>query len=283
MTMRVTIYEVGPRDGLQSLPHVVPVEQRRQLISSLYNAGLQHVEEVSFVHPKLLPQMANAEDVYSGKGDALVLNKRGHERAVAAGVERINIVLSPCESFCINNMGRRYDELVLNYRTFMQDVPKDKVRVYLSMAFGSPDSGVFDARTLRRCISDAKMFGDTIVFADTVGVGTANDVWEMSRLAQDYGMRPALHLHHRGDEGKPLTLVRAGILAGISEFDASIGGLGGCPFARGGGANIATESLARHLHAWGLETGLDSRALRSAAALAFTMKHPQPQITEAHC
>ena len=142
--MKVTVFEVGPRDGLQSLSHVVPTQKRRELINALYNAG-------------------------SGKGSALVLNRRGFDRAMAAGAELVNIVLSPCEAFNMRNMGKRHHELMLSYRTFLHDYPKDKVRVYISMAFGSPDSGAFDRKHLDLMVRDAKMFGNTVVFADTTG------------------------------------------------------------------------------------------------------------------
>lgn len=281
--MKVDIYEVGPRDGLQSLSHVVPPEERRKLINSLYNAGLQHIEEVSFVHPKVLPQMANAEEVFTGKGSALVLNQRGFDRAMASGAELVNIVLSPCETFNMRNMGKRHHDLMLSYRTFLHDYPKDKVRVYISMAFGSPDSGTFDRKRLDLMVRDAKMFGNTVVFADTIGVATSADIGMVADIAFEHDMTPALHLHHRGDESRPISLVRAGLLAGIRQFDSSIGGLGGCPFADGSGANLATEALVRHLHAWGFETGIDQRGLHAAEKLAFKMRHLQPELLVSHC
>ena len=271
--MKVDIYEVGPRDGLQSLSHVVPTQKRRELINALYNAGIEHIEEVSFVHPKILPQMADAEEVFTGKGSALVLNQRGFDRAMAAGAELVNIVLSPCEAFNMRNMGKRHGELMLTYRQMLNGYPKDKVRVYISMAFGSPDSGAFERKHLNLMVRDAKMFGNTVVFADTVGAATSAEIGMVADLALEHDMVPALHLHHRGDESRPLSLIRAGLLAGIQQFDSSIGGLGGCPFAEGSGANLATETLVRHLHAWGFETGIDERGLQAAKQLAFHLKN----------
>ena len=279
----MTIYEVGPRDGLQSLPHTLSVKHRQELIAALYNSGLQEIEEVSFVHPKILPQMAGAEEVFSGKGAGLVLNQRGFDRAMSAGVEKINVVISPCETFCMKNMGRRHHELMLSYRQMLNKYPKENVRVYISMAFGSPDSGSFDRRQLDIMVRDAKMLGDTVVFADTVGAATTEDIGMAADLAHEHRMKPALHLHHKGDESRPISLVRAGLLAGIREFDSSIGGLGGCPFAVGSGANLATEVLNRHLRAWDFETGIDERALEAAAKFAFTAKHPQPEVLDTHC
>jgi hydroxymethylglutaryl-CoA lyase len=271
--VKVTVYEVGPRDGLQSLSHVVPTEKRRELINALYNAGIEHIEEVSFVHPKILPQMADAEAVFTGKGSVLVLNQRGFERAMACGAEKVNIVLSPCETFCMRNMGKRHGELMLTYRQMLNNYSKEKVRVYISMAFGSPDSGSFGRKHLQNMVRDAKMFGDTVVFADTVGCASPSDISVAASVAFENEMTPALHLHHRGDESQAISLVRAGLLAGIRQFDSSIGGLGGCPFAEGSGANLATETLVRHLNAWGFETGIDERSLQAAEQIAMRLKN----------
>ena len=265
--MNISIYEVGPRDGLQALKQPVETATKRQLIASLYDAGLQSIEEVSFAHPRLVPQMADAEEVFD-RGSALVMNKRGYERAVATGVEKFNIVFSPCERFNMDNMGKTRSEIVLMYKTFMDKVPKENVRVYISMAFGSPYSGTPRMSTLISCIRDAKMFGDTVVFADTVGAGTRKDVADLAELAENEGIAAALHLHHNGDESRALELVRAALLNGIHEIDSSIGGLGGCPFADNSGANLSTETLVSHLHAWGFTTGVDEKALKTASRIA---------------
>lgn len=269
--MNITVYEVGPRDGLQSIEHFIQTPIKQNLIAALYNAGLEHVEEVSFAHPKLVPQMADAEEVYD-RGAALIMNKRGYDRAVAAGVDKFNIVFSPCETFNINNMGKTRSEIVLMYKTFMKEIPKDKVRVYISMAFGSPHSGTPRLNTLISCIRDAKMFGKTVVFADTVGVATRRDMEYVGELAKNEGVRPALHLHHNGNEGRAMELVRHAIFHGIHEIDSSIGGLGGCPFATNSGANLSTESLVVNLHAWGFETGVNENVLKEASLIASKIK-----------
>lgn len=271
--MRINVYEVGPRDGLQYLPHTVSSLDKQRLINSLYDAGIESMEEVSFAHPKVLPQMADAEQVFTGKGAALVMNKRGFERANSVGVENFNIVFSPCETFNMRNMGKSRSEIVLMYKTFMDKVPKENVRAYISMAFGSPYSGQVSPSVMRSCVRDAAMFADTIVFADTVGVGCGSDVQRLARLAFKEGLRPALHLHHNGDESRAVSLVRAGLLSGMKEFDSSIGGLGGCPFAEGSGANLSTETLVRHLYAWGFEVGVDLKKLKLASSIANDIKH----------
>ena len=269
--MNISIYEVGPRDGIQALKQPVKTETKIKLINALYNAGLSKIEETSFAHPKIVPQMADAEEVFR-KGSVLIMNRKGYERAVAAGATKFNIVFSPCETFNMRNMGKTRSEIVLMYKTFMDKVPKKNVRVYISMAFGSPYSGNPSISTLISCIRDAKMFGRTVVFADTVGAGTRKEVMQLAELAKNEQVKAALHLHHRGDESQALELVRAGLFSGITEFDASVGGLGGCPFTENSGANISTESLVRHLSAWGFHSGVDKVALNRAVKIAEKIK-----------
>ncbi len=266
--MKVTVYEVGPRDGLQYLEHIVDSDDKRQLINALYRAGIENIEEVSFAHPKRLPQMADAEKVFSGFGAGLVMNKRGYDRAVKTGVEKINIVFSPCETFNVNNMGKTRQEITLMYKTFMDKVPKNDVRVYISMAFGSPYSGVVSPRLMKSCLRDAKMFGNTVVFADTVGVASEQEVALWAEMALEEGLTPALHLHHKGDESRALSLVKCGLFNGIREFDSSINGLGGCPFAEGSGANLSTQALVRHLNAWDFDCGIQESDLADASRIA---------------
>lgn len=269
--MKVSIYEVGPRDGLQALEEFVPTETKQRLIASLYEAGLEHVEETSMVHPRLVPQMADAEEVFS-KGAVLVLNERGYKRAKLIGASKINIVFSPCETFNLKNTNKTRSELVLMYRNFLDKFPKENVRVYLSMAFGSPYSGSFTEQQIRLCLRDAKMLGSTIVFSDTVGVGVEKEVALFARLAREENLTPALHLHHKGREDRAMLLVKAGLLAGINQFDSSIGGLGGCPFVEGSGANLSTETLAESLNAWGFEIGIDLEKLQKSSRIAEKIK-----------
>ena len=150
--MKVTVYEVGPRDGLQYLPHTVDTKNKRLLIKALYDAGVENIEEVSFAHPKIIPQMADAEKVFTGKGAGLVMNKRGFDRAMATGVEKVNIVLSPCETFNMRSFRMTRSELIFHYHSFLNKYPKENVRVYISMAFGSPYSGLFDEDILKSCV-----------------------------------------------------------------------------------------------------------------------------------
>ena len=162
---------VGPRDGLQNLKQFIPTEIKIGLIDELYKAGLTHIEETSFAHQSMLPQMADAENVFN-KGSVLVMNKRGLDRALSVGAEKINIVYSPCEEFNIKNFGKTRSELITMYYTMLNGIPKNNIRVYISMAFGSPYTGVISPKMMRLCIKDAKLLGETVVFSDTVGAAT---------------------------------------------------------------------------------------------------------------
>jgi isopropylmalate/homocitrate/citramalate synthase len=215
--------------------------------------------------------MADAEDVFSG-GSVLVMNKRGYERAKSVGAKKINIVFSPCEEFNKRNLGKTRDELYEEYSSFMGEVDKEDVRVYLSMAFGSPYGGAVNFDLMKECIDDAKMFGNTVVFADTVGVGSTEEVAIYANMALGANMTPALHLHHTGDEERAIDLVYAGINHGIREFDSSIGGLGGCPFAEESGANLSTETLVRYLNGWGCDTGIHQDDLISALRIVSDIR-----------
>tara|TARA_R100000152_G_C6734147_1_gene158497 strand:+ start:224 stop:1054 length:831 start_codon:yes stop_codon:yes gene_type:complete len=269
--LKVKIYEVGPRDGLQALPHFVNTATKIELINTLYNAGLTNIEETSFAHPRLVPQMADAEDVFSG-GAVLVMNKRGFERAKSVGAKKINIVFSPCEKFNERNLGKTRDELFDEYSSFMSEVDKEDVRVYLSMAFGSPYSGAVSFDLMKECLHDAKIFGNTVVFADTVGMGGTEEVAVFANMALEMNLTPALHLHHKGDEERAIDLIYAGINHGIREFDSSIGGLGGCPFAKESGANLSTETLVRYLNGWGCYTGIHQDDLIPALNIVSKIK-----------
>ena len=268
--MKVTVYEVGPRDGLQNIKEFIPTETKIDLINALYKAGLENIEETSFAHPKYVPQMADAEKVFQ-KGGVLVMNGRGLDRALSIGAKKINIVFSPCDMFNINNMGRTRSEIVLMYHTIMSKIPKEDVRVYISMAFGSPYSGEVSPMTMKSCLRDAKMFGNTVVFADTVGCASNNEIALWAEMAIDEGLKPALHLHHR-DEERAMALVSAGLLNGITEFDSSIGGLGGCPFVDNASGNLSTETLVRHLNVWGFDCGVKEEDLKEALQIVRKLK-----------
>ena len=140
------------------------------------------------------------------------------------------------------------------------------------MAFGSPYCGEITEHRMKGMLKDAALFGNTVVFSDTIGVGSTDEVHKWVRMARDENLTPALHLHHKGDESKPLQLIRAGLMSGVTQFDSSIGGLGGCPFAEGSGANLSTETLVRHLNTWGIDCGLKETDLNKALKIVWKIQ-----------
>jgi len=272
--VKVTVYEVGPRDGLQNLKQFIPTEIKKGLIDELYKAGLTHIEETSFAHPKYVPQMADAESVFE-RGSVLVMNQRGLDRALSVGAEKINIVFSPCEKFNMKNLGKTKSELITMYYTMLNGIPKENIRVYISMAFGSPYSGIVSPKMMQLCIKDAKILGKTVVLSDTVGVATREEVSLWTDMIKENNLKPAIHIHHNGDEQKALQTVRHALFEGITEIDSSIGGLGGCPFVEESGANLSTETLVRHLNAWGFDCGITEKKLRPALKIVREIKNIQ--------
>tara|TARA_Y100001973_G_C5201660_1_gene338199 strand:- start:2051 stop:2899 length:849 start_codon:yes stop_codon:yes gene_type:complete len=272
---KISIYEVGPRDGLQTIKKVVPTRMKRALIDALRSAGLRSIETVSFAHPLYVPQMADAERVFDGQGAALVMNQRGMDRAIKSGVTYFNIVFSPSEEFNRRNLGCELNEAIARYAFMLEGIPKANVRIYISCYFGCPYEGDIPMSKRVRAIQAAKLFGDTVVLADTVGTGTEHEVEVAAGICEKVGIRPALHLHHLADrELHALSLVRKGIECGIDEFDSSIAGLGGCPFVEGSPGNLATESLVNWLTARGYDCGVSIDDLANAKRIALKIAEP---------
>jgi len=253
----ITIYEVGPRDGLQTIKHTVSTQHKLELIESLQKAGLQNIEVTSFAHPKRIPQMADAEDVFQGQGSVLVMNQKGMDRALSVGATHFNVVYSPSEEFNERNLGCNTNTAIARYVKMLDGVPKENVRVYLSCFFGCPYEGEISRPQLTRAIATAKLLGSTVVLCDTVGVASQTDIRNAAMMCHQHGVKAALHLHHRENRvSHALSLVRVAIENGITEFDSSIGGLGGCPFMIGSCGNLPTESLVVWCNAHEIDCGL---------------------------
>tara|TARA_R100000406_G_scaffold96055_1_gene92367 strand:+ start:443 stop:1294 length:852 start_codon:yes stop_codon:yes gene_type:complete len=276
---RIKIYEVGPRDGLQNLEQFVATEKKREFIQSLRKAGFKNIEVTSFVHPRYVPQMADAEEVFDGQGAVLVMNQRGMDRALAAGATHFNIVFSPSETFNQSNLGCDLETAVERYEQMLKDIPKDNVRVYLSCFFGCPTEGELHHRLLHRVTDIASRLGNTVVFCDTVGVASFQDMSFVGALCHVYDINPALHLHVK--EGRiehALGLVRHAMHFGINEFDSSMGGLGGCPFVADSPGNLPTESLILWAEARNIDCGISSEDISDALYLARDIKVGQRKL-----
>jgi len=271
----VTIYEVGPRDGLQNESAIVPVEVKAEFVRRLVAAGLRVVETTSFVHPRWVPQLADAEQLLDRLAGSLcsdglrlpvlVPNERGLERAMAKGVREIAIFGSATETFARRNLNRGLDE---QFAMFEPTVARARdaglaVRAYLSMCFGDPWEGPVDIDQVvmvgRRLLD---LGASELSLGDTIGVGTPGHVQALLASFVDAGVslgRIALHLHDT--YGQALANTLAALQYGVTTFDASAGGLGGCPYAESATGNLATEDLVWQLDGLGIEHGVDLEAL----------------------
>jgi hydroxymethylglutaryl-CoA lyase/(R)-citramalyl-CoA lyase len=267
--VRVTICDVGPRDGLQNEDTSLAPAVRAELCDRLAAAGVPRVEAVSFVNPKRVPQMAGAEEVmaaidrrpgtvYAG----LVLNDRGYERALAAGVDEVHYAFPVTDEFARRNQNTTVAEAVETSAGLVGRAQADGLRitVTLSVAFGCPFEGAVEAAHVIGLAERVAATGpDEIVLADTVGVGVPSQVRTLVAGAAAAGVPIGCHFHNTRNTGFANAL--AAIEAGSTVLDASLGGTGGCPFAPRATGNIATEDLVYLLHGMGHETGIDLDAL----------------------
>ena len=268
MAAAVTICDVGPRDGLQNEEQTLEPSVRAELVNRLAAAGLPKVEAVSFVSAERVPQMAGAEEVVAGidrrDGVAyagLVLNEKGYERFAATGLDELHFTVAATEAFNQRNANRSIDESVEELARIRTDSP---VSVSLSVSFGCPFEGEVDPQEVLRLAERVTEAGaDEVLFADTIGVGVPRQVRELLEGASGLGVPVGLHLHDTRNTA--LANAYAGLEAGATLFEASVGGLGGCPFAPRATGNVATEDLVYLFHGEGLETGIDLGALVGVA------------------
>jgi len=267
MSRAIEIVEVGPRDGLQSEPGVMPTAAKIEFIERLIDAGLRRLEVTSFVNPKKVPQMADAEQVLAGlnkRADVryvgLVLNRKGFERAVAAGCNEIGMAVVASDTFNRRNQGVGTDESIAAWLEIAKEVHAAGVRpqVTVSAAFGCPFEGEI---SVDRVIEVAKRVAEAnpyeVAFADTIGVGVPSQVTEILTRAREAlpGVRLRAHFHNTRNTG--LANAYAAVAAGVSALDSSAGGIGGCPFAPAATGNIPTEDLVYMLERMGVSTGID--------------------------
>jgi isopropylmalate/homocitrate/citramalate synthase len=271
--MRVQVVDVGPRDGLQNEGRTLAPEVRAELCDRLAAAGIPRVEAASFVNPKRVPQMAGAEEVmaaidrrpgasYAG----LVLNEKGYERAVEAGVDEVRYAFPVTETFARRNQNTTVADGTQLAGRLVERARLDGVRVSitLSAAFGDPFEGrVEPGHVLDIAGKVAGANPDEIVLADTIGVGVPNQVRELVEGALTFGTTVGCHFHDTRNTG--IANAAAAVESGATVLDASVGGTGGCPFAPRATGNIATEDLVYLLHGMGHETGIDLEALIEVA------------------
>ena len=281
----VQIYEVGPRDGLQNEPAPVPTDVKVEFVDMLTAAGLPYVEVSSFVHPRWIPQLADAEDVLSRiqrregvRYGALVPNQRGLDRALEVELRDVAVFVSSSETHNQKNLNRPIDESLENIAQVLSGLAEGSwTRGYISMVFGCPYEGDIPVGEVIRVATRLLELGvDQISLGDTVGYGSPRDVRDrMIEISKEVPTdRIALHFHDT--RGTALANIVAGLDAGVRIFDGAVGGLGGCPYAPGASGNVATEDLVQMLHGMGIETGVDLDALVDAAA--FIESHLKKQL-----
>jgi hydroxymethylglutaryl-CoA lyase len=268
---RVTIYEVGPRDGLQNESTLVPTGTKAEFVRRLLDAGLPVVEATSFVHPKWVPQLSDAADLVDvlvrDLGDAaldlpvLVPNERGLDRALEKGLRHVAIFGSATETFARRNLNRSLDEQLAMFEPTVRRARDHglDVRAYVSMCFGDPWEGpvpVEQVVDVGRRVFD--LGASQLSLGDTIGVGTAGHVGALLRAFDQAGLAAeSLAVHFHDTYGQALSNAVAALRCGITTFDASAGGLGGCPYARSATGNLATEDLVWLLDGLGIQHGVD--------------------------
>ncbi|MBN6036615.1 hydroxymethylglutaryl-CoA lyase [Amycolatopsis sp. 195334CR] len=281
---RVTIWEVGARDGLQNEQSVVPVEVKLEFLDRLADAGLSVLEATSFVHPKWVPQLADAEQLLAGLEQrdgvsypVLVPNARGLDRALAAGVSSIAIFASATETFAKRNLNSSLDEQFGMFEPVVSRALAEglEVRGYLSMCFGDPWEGAVPAEQVVAAgqrLLDLGCF--QLSLGDTIGVATPGQV---ERVVGGFGSPEKLAVHFHDTYGQALSNTLAALRLGVSTVDSSAGGLGGCPYAESATGNLATEDLVWMLDGLGIEHGTDLDALvRTSAWMAEKLGRPSP-------
>jgi hydroxymethylglutaryl-CoA lyase len=280
---KVSIYEVSPRDGLQNESATVPLRGKLRLIDALVAAGLQRIEITSFVSPKWIPQLADADeltealvarDAHAVPGvtfSALCPNPRGLERAKKAGIKEIAVFLSASETHNKKNVNKTIDATIAAFEETIGPAREAGMRVrgYVSTVWGCPYEGAIDAA---RAIAIAKQLHGMgcyqISLGDTIGCGTPRQTREIMTRALGELPVDAIAMHMHDTRGTALANIVVGLELGIRDFDASVGGLGGCPYAPGAAGNVATEDLIYMLHGMGVSTGLDLERLVEAARAA---------------
>lgn len=274
---RVRIVEVGPRDGLQNEPETIPTDIKTAFIEALAASGLTQIEATSFVHPKAIPQLADAGDIVTGLPktggvtySALVPNMKGLERALACGMKRIAVFTAASETFTQKNIQMTIDESLTIFGEVIAAAKSAGVsaRAYISTCFVCPYEGEIDKVDVLRVCERLLEFGaDEVAISDTIGAAAPTDVLRTVGFVLDSIARERVALHFHDTYGTALANVFAGLQLGVTTFDASAGGLGGCPYAPGASGNLATEDLVYMLDRMGIHTGVDLERLTAAARL----------------
>ncbi|MBZ9642585.1 hydroxymethylglutaryl-CoA lyase [Streptomyces sp. PSKA30] len=287
---RVRIHEVGARDGLQNEKGAVPTEVKAEFIRRLADAGLTTIEATSFVHPKWVPQLADAKQLFPLVRDVpvelpvLVPNARGLDRALALNATRIAVFASATESFAKANLNRTVDEALAMFAPVVARAKAEQVHVrgYLSMCFGDPWEGPVPIHQVVRVSKALMDMGcDELSLGDTIGVATPAHVQDLlSQLNEEGVPTSVIGVHFHDTYGQALANTLAALQHGVTTVDASAGGLGGCPYAKSATGNLATEDLVWMLQGLGIDTGVDlGRLTATSVWMADHLGRPSPSRT----
>ncbi len=274
----ITVREVAPRDGIQSEPTRVATRDKIRFIDALSATGLRHIEAVSFVSPKAMPQMADAADVLAGIRrvprvgySALVPNRRGAEAAIEARADALQVFMAVTDSYNLKNVKKNVEESIEDVADVVKEGAASSVPVEgtLSTAFGDPYEGdVEPERVVEVSRRMADVGIDTISYGDTTGMATPRRVIDLIAALREALPALRLNMHFHDTRGTGLANVLAALGCGVDYFDASAGGMGGSPFASGATGNVVTEDLVHMVEDMGIDTGIDLEALLSAARIA---------------
>lgn len=275
---KAQVYEVGPRDGLQNETRTVPAADKVRLIEALISSGLRRIELTSFVSPKWIPQLSDAEEVVQKVGkrpgvtfSALVPNLKGLQRARDAGLQEAAVFLSSSESHSKKNINKTIAEALVASEEVTKAATSSgmKVRGYLSTVWGCPFEGAIDEQRVLEICRRMVDFGlYELSLGDTIGVGTPAQTARILETLLKFIPAEKIALHLHDTRGTALANALVGLSAGVNTFDSSIGGLGGCPYAPGAAGNLATEDLAFMLQGMGIDTGINLGKLVEAGELA---------------
>jgi hydroxymethylglutaryl-CoA lyase len=275
---RVTVYEVGPRDGLQNEARQVPTADKIRLIEALIAAGVSAIEITSFVSPKWIPQLADSSEVARGVGrrdgvrfSALVPNRRGLDAALAAGMREIAVFMSASETHNKKNVNKTIADTLTAFADVVGPARDAgvKVRAYLSTCFGCPYEGDVDPARVVALTGDLMALGVyQVSVSDTIGVANPRQVEDVIGKVLAHHPIEAVAVHFHDTQGTALANCVAAMNLGITTIDSAVGGLGGCPYAPGASGNLATDDVVAMLHSMGIETGIDLDKLVDASRLA---------------
>ncbi|MEM1273185.1 MAG: hydroxymethylglutaryl-CoA lyase [Pseudomonadota bacterium] len=284
MTGRVEIYEVGPRDGLQNEPRQIPIAEKIALVEALGEAGFKRIEMASFVSPKWVPQMAGSAGVFAGMTRragvsyvALAPNVRGYQDAMAAGADEVAVFLSASEGFSRANLNASIDDSFDRAAEVAACAEADgtRLRAYVSCVVECPFEGPVAPTAVAHLVTRLRAIAAyEVSLGDTIGKGTPETIDAMLAAVLDEIEPQMLAGHYHDTNGRALENIEVSLSRGLRVFDASVGGLGGCPYAPGAAGNVASEDVNARLLDLGFQTGLDQDGLVAAADMARAMRGP---------